>query len=354
MRIRNVVILSLVLAAPAWGQQPPARPQPSQPGRAPDKAKPAADSLEGVIADAMKNNPDIRAAEAKVREAQNNLNKVRSEVMVAVAAAREIVQNAKEMHRAQEQLHAAKKELFRKGQLSSLEMLTSEIELQRSKATLVSAEAELHKLIGRVPGMPGVGQADSVWSNRMVTTEWANQNYSLNPINLGWTTDRQYLDFVVGKGTFNPIPMTNAPFTTPGAPATPAASLNMIEKIRAALDKPIKVEKEVSNGTVKAVSTYLRDQVAKDLQFRFLLDQNASNSSVTLEPGELPFGAWLISVQDEVPNLVFVVREYGILVTTRERAPKDAIPVAEFWRSSKAAKPKEEKKDEDKPREEKK
>lgn len=335
MRIRKVLLLSLVLAAPAWAQQPPAKPQP---GKAPEKSKPAPDSLEGVIADAMKNNPDIRATEAKVREAQNNLNKVRSEVMVAVAAAREIVQNAKEMHKAQERLHAAKKLLFEKGQLASLEMMTSEIELQRSKATLVAAEAELHKLIGRVPGMPGVGQVDSIWSDRMVTTEWAIRNYSLNPINLGWTTDSPYLNQSPGKGTFNPFPMTNAPFTTSGAPAAPAASLNMIEKIRAALDKPIRMEKGIANGAVREVSIYLRDQVAKDVQFRFLLDQNVSNASVTVEPGELPFGAWLISIQDEVPNLVFVVREYGLLGTTRERAPKDAMTVAEFWRNTKAAK----------------
>src|SRR5262245_33345552 len=107
MRIRNVLLASLLAAAPALAQENPAVNQPAK--STPPAAKPAEkpktdpDSLEAVIADAMKNNPDIRAAEAKVREAEANLNKVRSEVMVQVAGSREVVRHARDYVKSLEQ-----------------------------------------------------------------------------------------------------------------------------------------------------------------------------------------------------------------------------------------------------------
>jgi hypothetical protein len=240
------------------------------------------------------------------------------------------------MFRLSEQAFAFKKQVYQKGQLSNAELMSAEIELQRSRGAAVEVEATLHKLVGRVPGMPGIGQADSVWSNRMVTTEWPNQNYSLNPINLGWTTDRQYLDFFAGRGTFTPLPTVNSP-ASPGAAPTAAGSSNMIEKIRTALDKSVKIEKELQNVYIQDALTYLHDLAAKDIPFRTLV-KNSERTTVSLMPGELPLGAWLIAIQDEVPDLVLYVREYGILATARERAPKDAITVAEFWRNAQAAK----------------
>ena len=47
--------------------------------------------------------------------------------------------------------------------------------------------------------------------------------------------------------------------------------------------------------------------------------------------GELPVGAWLQMFEDSVPDLRMVVREYGILVTTKDRVPQGALTVQDFW-----------------------
>ena len=347
MRIRSLLIPCLMLAAPAFGQQPPpARPKP--PDKVGEKPKPAADSLEAVIADALKNNPDIVAAQAKVREAENNLNKVRAEVMVAVAAQQDIVKQAKETFASAESIINQRRKLYKAGQLSELEMLAAETEYQRAKSELVKVEADLHKLVGRVPGlaMPGgVGVSDSVWSDRATVTEWSNR--TINPP-ATWRSDVPVLFDYRGKSVYTPIPMAESLKWDLAGGGKAAGGSSMIEKIRAALDKPVKVDKPFHDVPVQDVLAYLRDAAAKDVPFRALIGTagHPQQVPVSLMPGELPLAAWLIAIQDEASDLVFLVREYGILVTTRERAPKDAIPVAEFWRSSKAVKPK----DEDKPK----
>src|SRR5439155_3889232 len=72
-------------AKPPAGATNPA--QPAKPGEAPKgqvKPAPAPDSLEALMADALKHNPDVQAAQGRVREAELQLNKVRNEIMVQI------------------------------------------------------------------------------------------------------------------------------------------------------------------------------------------------------------------------------------------------------------------------------
>src|SRR5205807_1593697 len=77
--------------------QPPANPTSQQPASKPAQ-KPAAsspESLEALMAAALKSNADIQVAEAKLREAEANLNKARVTVMQQVAAAHSALQSAR-------------------------------------------------------------------------------------------------------------------------------------------------------------------------------------------------------------------------------------------------------------------
>src|SRR4051794_8300619 len=118
MRTRELIlslIAGLTLLAGAVAQPKGDEKKPDPKPAEQKKPAPAADSLEGLIADAMKHNPDVQSALAKVREAEANLNKVRSEVMVQLAAQREVVRNAKEMLKSVEELHRVRQETYKKG-----------------------------------------------------------------------------------------------------------------------------------------------------------------------------------------------------------------------------------------------
>src|SRR5262245_34558519 len=346
MRIRNVLLASLLAAAPALAQEKPAAnqpPKPSQPAKPAEKPKADPDSLEAVIADAMKNNPDIRAAEAKVREAEANLNKVRSEVMVQVAGSSEVVRHARDYVKSLEQTHNVKLQARAKGSISDSEVWASQAELQKSRGELAKQEAEYHKLIGRVPGvnLPGMGAVvDPNWSTP-ATVDWNTARFTTT--NPNWQSDARFLFDYTNKGTFTPLPMTNVTYNPVASTSSAASNSNMMDKIRAALDKPVKI---MANGEVPLQSLPGELGTGADIPFRFFLRNGADKVMVSLSKGELPLGAWLVAVQDEHPDIVFLAREYGILVTARDRAPKDAIPIADFWRraAKPAEKPKEEKK----------
>ena len=53
---------------------------------------------------------------------------------------------------------------------------------------------------------------------------------------------------------------------------------------------------------------------------------------------ELPVGAWLQLFADGTPDIRIVVREYGLLVTSKTAAPPDALSVQEFWKQTAAPK----------------
>ena len=44
-------------------------------------------------------------------------------------------------------------------------------------------------------------------------------------------------------------------------------------------------------------------------------------------------GAVLQAIQDTVPDLRFVVRDYGVLVTSEDQLPPRAILVEDFWKA---------------------
>src|SRR5437870_8600406 len=66
--------------------QPPAKPDPK-----PAPAKPDPNSLEAMLSVALKSNPDIQVAEAKLREAEAGLNKARVQVLQQLVTAKNAV-----------------------------------------------------------------------------------------------------------------------------------------------------------------------------------------------------------------------------------------------------------------------
>src|SRR5262249_24336780 len=111
MPMRIISALDVVLlAVPVLGQQsgrPPGfsgggssfggAPQKGTGGGGAAAKKPEPGSLEDLLDKALRNNADIRAAEAKVREAEAELNRVRHQVLAKIVGARNDIDAAKKM-----------------------------------------------------------------------------------------------------------------------------------------------------------------------------------------------------------------------------------------------------------------
>jgi hypothetical protein len=104
------------------------------------------------------------------------------------------------------------------------------------------------------------------------------------------------------------------------------------ERIRAALDKSVKLGAKGHSVSVKAAL----ERFDLGIAVRGLDDLGNSNFETVGE--ELPVGAWLIYIQDTF-GLTAHVREYGILFAKKENAPADAVTLAQFWKQKPTAEP---------------
>ena len=106
----------------------------------------------------------------------------------------------------------------------------------------------------------------------------------------------------------------------------------MADRIRACLNKKVKIEVKEPLPFSQALN-YFFDAAALDVPVRPLGKIEAEKmDEMTFPKAELQVGAWLQVLQDSAPNVRFVVRDYGILVTTRDRVPDGAMTVEDFWK----------------------
>ena len=87
-------------------------------------------------------------------------------------------------------------------------------------------------------------------------------------------------------------------------------------------------------ATVAAASKIL-DRVPVMVQFG---TRKMENVDFNLK-GQFPLGAALQALQDAAPGVQIYVRDYGLLVTTKDRMPEDALRLRDFLRQT--AKPKD-------------
>src|SRR4029077_8188951 len=110
-------------------------------------------TLDQLLNTALRNNPDVQVAEAKLREAEAELRRARLnlaqkliEQQARVAASREVL--------AASQVEAEMYEKLRKaGQLPESDYRKAVAQVQRLKAELAQAEGQLNSLAGTVPGL---------------------------------------------------------------------------------------------------------------------------------------------------------------------------------------------------------
>lgn len=333
MRFVTSSLLIALLALPL-SAQPPAKPDQKKPA----ESKPAPGSLEDVISQALRNSPEIHAAEAKVRSAEADLQKTRMEVLQKVTTAKFALDAAKKNVDVSKEVLDYQTKLHQKSFTDAATLRKSQLELERSKAEVQRLEADLNALLGRVPGKQSVVQQLNTTQFWNVTPYMDDWRHSLLQPNTAWSATLN--PTLLSDGTVRWAVM-NQPYAWHAELFARTAPTSVSERIRIALDKPIKLDAPKEALPLTVTLEMLRKKAGVDVPIRVL----AANKSLTIElmAGELPLGAWLQAVEDSAPEIAMAVREYGILVTLKERLPRDAEPIRDFWRRSRAeqAKPKE-------------
>jgi hypothetical protein len=297
LRWSGPVMLVALLALPLGGGptrgQPPAR-TPGKSSRPADKvtaragqptqpARPLA-SIEEMLARALKYNPDIRLAEAKLRDDEAELNRARLRVMQRIIAVHHALQGQRaEVERTRSALKRADS-LVRSSALQKAARDEAQQDLTRARARLAELEAELPYLLGQ--GNEGLAE-------ETIRTEFQ---------------------------------------VSPSRPQAEAIRPVMALRLRKALDQPIKADyKEVT------LDDFLRDLGSKAsgvVIHRNLALADLGGLKFGMRLGEVPLGSALLALQDTVPGLRVVARNYGILVTWEHQVPLGAVRLFDFWKSA--------------------
>jgi hypothetical protein len=273
-----IVCRGVVLA-----QQPAGQPPPQKQGQTtPDKM-----SLEELLALALKEHPDVRVAEARLREAEAELSRARMQVAqkviahhAAAAATRVAVEEAAQ------QLARLQKV---KGAVTQDELRAAETALAQKKAELARLEAEQPLLLGQ-------------WKVTLDARE-RERFYEL------------HLRNAEGLWRWEVRPRDAAP------------EGGIADKVRKALDAPITLKFE--NKPLSDVLGEFKE--ATGVAFLDMLPQEVRAQKVSLGLSEsVPTGAALQALSD-LTGVQFAVREYGILVTKGD-LPSGAMPLQSFWK----------------------
>jgi hypothetical protein len=322
-----LAILALGQARVDGQEQKPANPE-SKPGQPLARKldtlraqadKPTLPSLEAVLTDALKSNPDIRVAEAKVREAEAELNKIRLQVLQRVVALHQAVESQKEALKNAQSQYEGYRTRFEVVQIQAPELARMRGTLSLEKGKLATQEAELNAVLGKLPqGMmtnlakPGIDFATTNIDLDELARFVARRRDSLSALG---ALDLGNVGFPPGQ--------TSKRSQSTGGP--------LAEKIRSALDKPITIK--IQDGGLAAVIAAIT-RLVPDVPFH-TLTQADIGLKANLHFEQVALGAILQAVEDSFPGppgVRLVIRDYGILVTLDSIAPAGAVSVHDFWK----------------------
>jgi hypothetical protein len=235
------------------------------------------ESLDEMLAQALRNNPDIGVAEAKLQEAEAEVTRCRMEVIDKVTRHQAALAEARERLTTAERLF--------------LNHAFSEEELRMAKLVLAKLEAETPYLLGK--------------ARSRVTPR-------RQPVNFDSVSD------------FSGELSTTARL----APQLPPLSDEGATRLAVALNQKISIDFEV--GSLQEALNYLRERYNLPV-FGVAVADEKKQTLKKVSATDIPLGALFQLITDLNPGLAFVIRDYGILVTEANNVPPGAPTVREFW-----------------------
>jgi hypothetical protein len=264
--------------------------------------------LEDMLAQAMKNNPDILVAESKVREAEAKLTRTRLQVMQNIVALRHSIDAQKTAVKEAEVRYGRMKQLQGSAAVSAQVVEEAEQTLVREKAKLTALEAGLPYLLGQGPGRSLAFTPDG----KLVDSIWIDMGNPRDTMLRHW------------QNYFHPLVLDDN--------QGPARKLEgtISEKIRKARDKQVTLDYKN-----KPAQEVLEDLLRKIEGVPFRVVVKVRDQPIDLQFKEpLSLAAALQAWQDLAGgnDVRFVVRDYGILVTYNTLLPEGATQLNDFWK----------------------
>jgi hypothetical protein len=287
--------------------------------------------LEKALEEALKSNPDLRVAAAKVHEAEATLSRARLQVTQKVVTAFQAVEIAKvTVQIAQKTLERLR--FLQKSNAVETEGVTkAEQELTAAKGKLATAEADFNYLLGK-------SAANKLFGN-FTTTVPLSSGVLMRSTTLGGlqglnttTYGVPVLDYNTGNllsyyAPANALVVRGQPKQAPIAAA---------DKIRKALDRRV---------TMKFTDTPARDALkmiqkeADGLHIQASLKDAGWNEKITATLTDVPLGAVLQLLEDTLGDYRTIVRGYGLLIVPQGRVPPGAVPLGDFWQGGVKSEP---------------
>jgi hypothetical protein len=328
--------LALVTATAAGQPKPDPAPNAKTDKAEPKPSGPKADSTDAAIAAALANDPDVKMARAKIQLAEAELAKARLAVAQKVTSLKSAIDLHKSEIEIAEPRVRAIGQAFAGGGASATDFDEARRPLARAKAALAAAEAELKLLTGGAGGPGPIGAAgDPNAQHAASALEWLGKNH---PADGERATLLQYgLALQLAYEQLRPAVKGPVP-----------------DRLRALLDKPVKLGPKGTKLTFAQALEVLKKEAGWDVPIRGGFPANQvyrrkdKTEAPTLVPieivsegEELPIGAWLQWFEDQaieaddtgvVERSRFYVRDYGLIASNRTFAPPDAPTLHEFWK----------------------
>lgn len=271
------------------------------------KAAPAKSKLEEMLAEAIKNNPDIRVAAAKLAEADAELNRARLQVMQKVVTLYHAIETQKRTVARWESDAKRLNEEAKRGIIDHTVLAETDHQLALAKGKLEELESQLPALLGK----PARAEIDARVLEVYRVRELSDQLFRLDSPTI---VRRESL---ISLAEWEKRHKATGP---------------MSERLRKALQTSVTVD--YKDMTFAAILKGLSKKVP-GLAFRHPTSSpDALKMSLQFEEA-LPVSAILQALADE-SGYSFFVREYGILVTLPHEAPPGAMKVEEFLRQKPA------------------
>jgi hypothetical protein len=298
-------------------------------------------SLEDTLSQVLHQNPDIRVAEAKLREAEAELQRVRLQVMQKAITLYHSLESERAAVRQAEEKLTWSKRMASKGFESDQSVKAAAAALAQAKSKLAAMEAELPALLGKLPRLHT--STTATFLNSIAETRALAQTLMPDAGSVAYLNVPSNLLAIQGKTGEIAIldPSTGRHLSSLSMPAqantTPPARNAIADKIRQALDKPItlRLHDKALDDVLQAIQA-----VAPGISFHKGITITTEKANFTFE--QIPLGAVLQALEDtftttESGAVVLVVRDYGILVTTRNFVPVGATLLQDFWKGTDSA-----------------